>query len=182
MSDEFRITAVAPLLTSSVFTVERRTVEHDNHSYHRDVVSHPGAVAILAIDERGRIGVIRQYRATFDRYNLEIPAGTLDVPGEAPLEAAKRELAEEIGCDAQHWRALGTFMVSPGWTNQLMHIYEVTGLSLRDRAPAGPEESAAEVHWYEPDELRAIVSEAAMVDSTMTIALHLKFGRFFDQP
>ncbi len=181
MSDDFRITAVAPLLRSSVFTVERRTIEHDNHSYHRDVVSHPGAVAILALDDKGRVGIVRQYRAPFDRYNIEIPAGTLDVADELPMDAAKRELAEEMGCEASHWRLLGTFMVSPGWTDQLMHVYEATGLSMREREPAGPEETSAVVRWYEPDELRALLADQPFVDSTMTIALQIVFGRFIGE-
>lgn len=182
MSDDFRITAVAPLLTSSVFTVERRTVEHDDRSYHRDVVTHPGAVAILALDDRGRIGIVRQYRTPFDRYTIEIPAGTLDVAKELPLDAAKRELAEELGCDADQWRLLGTFMVSPGWSTQLMHIFEATGLVMRTRRPQGPEESSSTVHWYEAEELRMILAGEPAIDSTMTVALHRVFGRFFDEP
>ncbi len=182
MSDDFRITAVAPLLASTVFTVERRTIEHDNRSYHRDVVTHPGAVAILALDDRGRVGIVRQYRTPFDRYTIEIPAGTLDVSGETPLDAAKRELLEEMGCVADHWRKLGTFMVSSGWTTQLMHIYEATGLSMRPRRPEGPEEASASVDWYEPDELRLILAGEPAIESTLAVALHRVFGRFFDEP
>ncbi len=182
MSDDFRITAVSSLLKSHVFAVERRTVEHRDHSFHRDVVTHPGAVAILARDQDGRVGVLRQYRAPFDRYTLEIPAGTLDVENEEPLDAAKRELEEELGCVASYWRLLGRFMVSPGWSTQMMHIFEAGELTTRERRPAGPEESASSIDWYSPDELRDVLDAEPAIDSTMAVALNLVYGRFFERP
>lgn len=90
MSQSFRVTQVTPLLHSHVFDVERRQIEHDGTTFSRDVVTHAGAVSILAINEREEVGLLRQYRAPFARYVLEIPAGTLDVDGEEPLDAAKR--------------------------------------------------------------------------------------------
>ncbi|MDH2903666.1 MAG: NUDIX hydrolase [Actinomycetota bacterium] len=181
MSDEFRITAVSSLMKSHVFAVERRTVEHRDRSFHRDVVTHPGAVAILARDVDGRIGVLRQYRAPFDRFTIEIPAGTLDVEAEEPLDAAKRELEEELGCVADSWRLLGRFMVSPGWSTQVMHIYEANDLTVRDRHPAGPEETASTIDWYSPEELRGVLFAEPAIDSTMAVALNLVYGQFFER-
>ncbi len=181
MSDDFKITAVSSLLKSHVFAVERRTVEHRDRSFHRDVVTHPGAVAILARDDQGRVGVLRQYRAPFDRYTLEIPAGTLDINAEAPLDAAKRELHEELGCDADYWRLLGKFMVSPGWSTQLMHIFEAGTLTMGERRPAGPEEAASTVDWYSPDQLRTVLDAEPAIDSTMAVALNLVYGKFFER-
>ena len=181
MSDDFRITAVSSLLTSHVFAVERRTVEHQDRSFHRDVVTHRGAVAILARDQEGRVGVLRQYRTPFDRVTLEIPAGTLDVDGEEPLDAAKRELHEELGAEAGAWRLLGRFMVSPGWSTQVMHIFEASDLTISDRRPAGPEESASTVAWYAHDELLAVLRAEPAIDSTMAVALNLVYGRFFER-
>ena len=135
MSEKFRVTQVTPLLHSHVFDVEKRLVEHDGTFFERDVVTHAGAVAILAINEREEVGLLRQYRAPFDAYVLEIPAGTLDVQGEEPLAAAKRELREELGCEASRWRQMGRFTVSPGWTNQEMVIFEAKGLELVGRRP-----------------------------------------------
>ncbi len=100
MSPPFRVVATEPLLASRVFRVERRTVSDGGQTFTRDVVTHQGAVAILAINDRGEIGMLRQYRAPFDAEVLEIPAGTLDVEGEDPLGAAQRELREELGCEA----------------------------------------------------------------------------------
>jgi 8-oxo-dGDP phosphatase len=180
VSDEFRIVGTTPLLTSHVFAVERRSIEHDGSVYERDVVTHKGAAAVLAINERGEIGLIRQYRAAFDIVNWEIPAGTYDVEGEEPLTTAKRELAEEIGVEAATWTLLGRFMTSPGWTNQVMTIFEARELTMVARVPVGPEEVSSSVHWLTPEKLRDVLRRQPAVDSTMTVALHRVFGTYFD--
>ena len=180
MSSSFHVERAAPLLHSYVFDVERRTIRHGDGTFERDVVVHQGAVAILALDEQGSIGLLRQYRAPFDAYQWEIPAGTCDVLGEDPLDTAKRELREELGCDASQWSPLGRFMVSPGWTDQIMVIYEARGLTQLARLPEGPEELASSVHWLSPDVLRETLRGEDAIDSTVAIALNRVFGTFFD--
>ena len=180
MSDSFRIERTTPLLHSHVFDVERRTIAHDGARFERDVAVHRGAVAVLVIDDQGRVGVIRQYRSTFDRTTYEIPAGTNDVDGEDPLTTAQRELREEMGRVASTWRLLGRFMTSPGWTNQLMTIFEARDLTPTDREPAGPEETASSVQWMTPSDLRGALALEPAIDSTMMVALHQIFGTFFD--
>ena len=180
MSESFHVVGTKPLLQSYVFGVEQRTVQHDDEIFQRDVVTHPGAVAILAVNDRGEIGLIRQYRTPFDRLCWEIPAGTLDVVGENRLDAAKRELLEELGCEAERWTLLGTFMVSPGWSNQLMTIYEARELRLGERSPAGPEEEGSIIRWMSPGELRSTLRSEPAIDSTMVVALNRVFGTFFD--
>jgi 8-oxo-dGDP phosphatase len=180
VSDSFHVVGTLPLLTSHVFSVERRVVEHDGTTFERDVVTHPGAVAILAINDRGEIGLIRQYRTPFDRFCWEIPAGTLDVPGEAELAAAQRELREELGCEADDWNLLGTFMTSPGWSNQLMYIFEARSLHEVPRSPAGPEETSSSVRWFSPEELRETLRDEPAIDNTMAVALNRVYGTFFD--
>ena len=180
MSGEFRIVGTTPLLTSHVFDVERRTIEHDGTQFQRDVVTHKGAAAVLVLNERNEIGLIRQYRATFDLVNWEIPAGTYDVEGEDPLATAKRELAEELGVTAAKWTLLGRFMTSPGWTNQVMTIFEARELTMVPRVPVGPEEASSSVHWLAADQLRELLRQQRAVDSTMTVALHRVFGTYFD--
>lgn len=176
MSQSFQIVATESLLRSTVFSVERRTVANDRATFDRDVVTHQGAVAIVAVDADGRVGLIRQYRAPFDRFNLEIPAGTLDVADENALNAAKRELLEELGCRAQRWTLLGRFMVSPGWTDQLMTIYEARELTLVERSPHGPEEISASVHWLSVDQVRELLRSPEPVDATTTIGLSRVLG------
>ncbi len=180
MSESFHVVGTTPLLQSHVFGVEQRTVSHEGATFNRDVVTHPGAVAILAVNDAGEIGLIRQYRTPFDRDCWEIPAGTLDVAGEDTLDAAKRELLEELGCEAQLWTLLGTFMVSPGWSNQLMTVYEARELHLVERSPAGPEEESSLVQWISPEELRTVLRREPAIDSTMAVALNRVFGTFFD--
>ena len=180
MSDQFRVVRTERLLDSFVFNVERRTITHDDLIFERDIVTHPGAVAILAFNEADEIGFLRQYRSTFDRYVLEIPAGTLDVEGEDPLDAARRELLEELGCEAREWTLLGRFLVSPGWSDQLMTIFEARELTQRSREPMGPEERSMSVQWVSKDDLRAVLREEGTLDATMVVALHRVFGSFFD--
>ena len=181
MSDSFSAEGAEVLFRSYVFAVERRVIRHGDATFTRDVALHPGAVAVLAINDQGEVGFIRQYRATFDEWFLEIPAGTQDVPGELPLETAKRELLEEIGYEAAEWRLLGRFMNSPGWTNQVMTIYEARDLTPGARAPVGPEERSSTVHWLSPVSLRAAFRSASAIDLTAAVALHRVFGTFLDE-
>jgi ADP-ribose pyrophosphatase len=144
-------------------TVERRTVHTgrylafrvdtiaDAHGRHhtREWVEHPGAVAILAVAD-GAVLLVRQYRTPAARVLLEIPAGTLDRGPDGAVEdpdvAAPRELGEETGCHAAHWRVLSRFFPAPGFAGEVMHLYLATGLTPID-GYAGPE----------PDERLALV-------------------------
>jgi 8-oxo-dGTP pyrophosphatase MutT (NUDIX family) len=181
VSDSFHVEGADIVFRSHVFDVERRTIRHGKTKFRRDVAVHPGAVAILPINAAGEVGFIRQYRATFDEFLLEIPAGTRDIPDEEPLETAKRELLEELGFEAKEWTLLGRFMNSPGWTTQVMIIYEARDLTEGVRAPAGPEESSSTILWLAPDKIREAFRSASAVDSTTAIALHRVFGTFFDE-
>jgi 8-oxo-dGDP phosphatase len=180
VSDSFEVEGADVVFRSHVFDVERRTIRHGKTKFRRDVAVHQGAVAILVINEHDEIGVIRQYRSTFDDFLIEIPAGTRDVSDEPPLETAQRELLEEMGFSASEWRELGRFMNSPGWTNQVMIIFEARGLTEGERAPAGPEEKSSTIAWLSPAALRQELRAAPAIDSTTAIALQRVFGTFFD--
>ena len=111
-------------------------VRADGTTGTRDVVGHPGAIAVLAVDDDGRLLLVRQWRIPAERGMLEIPAGTLDVHDgvtEDPDLAARRELEEETGQRATTWRKLATFWTAPGFATELMHLYLATGLSGADR-------------------------------------------------
>lgn len=95
----------------------------------REVVEHPGAVAVVALDEDGRLTLVRQYRHPVGRDLWEVPAGILDVPGEAPARAAARELAEEAALEAARWEVLADVLTSPGMTDEAVRVFLARGLS-----------------------------------------------------
>ena len=121
--------------TGRIFNVNRLRVKlPDGREALRDVVRHPGAVAIVALTDDGRICLVRQYRTALSRVTVEIPAGKLD-PGEDPLTCAKRELKEETGMVAEQMAFLTTIATSDGFTDELIHIYMATGLSYLESEP-----------------------------------------------
>jgi 8-oxo-dGTP pyrophosphatase MutT (NUDIX family) len=110
----------------------------DQTEVSREKVWHPGAVGILAVDDE-HVWLTRQPReAVGETASLEIPAGKLDVAGESPLQAAMRELVEEIGKRAGNWEELMSFYTSPGFSDERIWLYLATNLS--DDADAQPEE------------------------------------------
>lgn len=108
----------------------------------REVVEHPGAVAVVALDEADRVVLIHQYRYPLGRRLWEIPAGLLDVAGEDPLQTAKRELAEEAGLAAQHWSVLVDIASSPGFTDESERVFLARSLSDVERPLAAGDEEA----------------------------------------
>ncbi len=127
-------------LTFRIDTVERA----DGTRATREIAGHPGAVAILALDEEDRVLMVRQWRVAAGQALLEIPAGTLDVADDGSIEdpdlAARRELEEETGMRAGSWRLLARFYTAPGFTSELMHLYLATDLRLADGHRLGPDE------------------------------------------
>ncbi len=118
-----------------IFNVERMNVRLPSGKPSvRDVVRHPGAAAIVALTETGKIALVRQYRASLDRVTVEIPAGKLD-PGEDPLVCAKRELKEETGFVAGRIAYLTTIATSCGFSDELIHIYLATQLEFEGANP-----------------------------------------------
>jgi 8-oxo-dGTP pyrophosphatase MutT (NUDIX family) len=107
-----------------LITVRRDMVGMPGNTWaERTVVEHPGAVAILALDDENRVLMIRQYRHPVGRVLWEIPAGLRDKPGEDPLTGARRELLEETGYRARNWRVLADFFSSPGFTTERLRVY-----------------------------------------------------------
>jgi ADP-ribose pyrophosphatase len=107
--------------------------------YEREIVEHPGAVAIVAVDDEGYVALVRQLREATRRYLLELPAGTAE-PGEEPLETAKRELREECGLTGGEWRELAAFWTTPGFCRERMHVFAAVGVERGEAAPADDEQ------------------------------------------
>lgn len=136
-----------------VWDVRRETFELDGQPILRDFVDHPGAVAVLAMDERDRVLLIKQYRHPVRSRDWELPAGLLDLDGESPLAAAQRELAEEVDLIAESWDLLSEFMTSPGGSNEVIRIYLARGVSAAPEVFARTEEEAGiELRWVPIDE------------------------------
>jgi ADP-ribose pyrophosphatase len=141
----------------------------DGSTAEREIVAHPGAVAVVAHDERF-VYLVRQPReAVGEERLLELPAGKLDVEGEGPLETARRELAEEIGKRAAEWRELKRFYTSPGFADEQVRVFVATGLSDA-RGQRGEQERIEVVPWP-LGELDRAISECA--DSKSLIGLLL---------
>jgi len=157
-------------LSLRVDTIERA----DGSRGEREIVGHPGAVAVVAVDRAERIAFVRQFRLAAGDVLLEIPAGTLDVVDgrpEDPDVAARRELEEETGFRAGTWRRLGAFWTAPGFATELMHLYLATDLvAATDRA--GPDEDERlELVWLSyPDALRAALG-GEIVDAKSLVGI-----------
>lgn len=136
----------------------------------REVVHHPGASAVVAIDEDNRIIMEKQFRYALNDYLLEIPAGKLD-KGEDPLVCAKRELEEETGIIASEWISLGTIATSPGFCNEVIHLFVAKGLSKGEIH--WDEDEYVEVERYTFDELLQRIQEEKIKDSKTLSALLL---------
>ena len=122
--EHWPVVSSAELLRGRLITVRSDKVRTpDNHLAEREVVLHPGAVAVLALDDADRILMIRQYRHPVGRLLWELPAGLRDVAGEDPWRTAQRELVEEAGYRARDWRVLADYFSSPGFSTERLRVY-----------------------------------------------------------
>jgi ADP-ribose pyrophosphatase len=113
--------------------------------YEREIVEHPGAVAIVAVDGDGYVTLVRQVREATRKRLLELPAGTAE-PGEEPLATAQRELQEECGLTGGKWRQLAAFWTTPGFCRERMHVFAADEVERGEASPA-PDEELELVRW-----------------------------------
>ncbi|WP_239453183.1 MULTISPECIES: NUDIX hydrolase [Microbacterium] len=141
-----------------VWDVRSDTVAYGGGKIVRQYVDHPGAAAVVAVDEEERVLLIQQYRHPIRRRDWEIPAGLLDIAGESPLETARRELAEEVDLVASSLEPLVSIFTTPGGNDEIVHLFLARGLS-----PAG------EVHAREDEEADIRVEWVPIADAVAGI-------------
>jgi ADP-ribose pyrophosphatase len=158
--------------TGRVWNIRRDVFEYNGHELTRDYVDHPGAVAVLVLDDDGRALLIQQYRHPIRSRDWEIPAGLLDIAGEEPLVAAKRELAEEVDLVASDWSHLVTFYSSPGGSNEQIVVYLARGISASSHSYDRTEEEAdIVIRWVPLDDVVAGVLGGDLRNSIVAIAV-----------
>ena len=151
-----------------LFTVtEDRAIDpKSDFEIKRSVVRHNGSAVMMAVDDKNRVLLVRQYRLPADKYLWELPAGKVD-EGETPLQAAKRELIEETGYRARTWKKMQSFYPSPGFLAEKMTIYMATDLTAGEATPMDDER--IEARWYTRKELKELIAAGKIEDSKTLI-------------
>ena len=182
LSDEpesWPVTHVEPVFDGVLLGVRRDSIEHDGDTFDREIIVHPGAVGIVALDDDGRVLVLRQYRHAVQRGMIEIPAGLLDVEGEPPLEAARRELREEGMLEADQWTPLLELRTSPGASTEVVHLFlaeRLRSVELPDGFTPRHEEASMTRLWVALSDLVEAVL-AGRVSNSLTVAGSLAVDR-----
>jgi ADP-ribose pyrophosphatase len=164
------------LHTGRYLEVRQATIQRaDGSRSQRDIVWHPGAVTIVAVDEVDRVLLVRQWRVPAGRALLELPAGTLDVHDgttEDPDLAARRELEEETGYRAATWRKVSSFWTAPGFASELMHLYLATDLQAAHHDRLGPDEDEhLELRRATLHEALAFIDDGTIADAKSIVGI-----------
>ncbi|QDE35288.1 NUDIX hydrolase [Microbacterium foliorum] len=166
----------------AVWNVRDDRVRYGDGEIRRQYVAHTGAVAILALDDEGRVLLIQQYRHPIRHRDWELPAGLLDVAGEEPLGAARRELAEEADLVAAHWEPLVSTWTTPGGNDELIHVFLATGVSAAQNAHAREDEEAdIRVEWVPLDAAVSAVLDGRMRNGILGIGVLAAAQRLRDR-
>jgi ADP-ribose pyrophosphatase len=136
----------------------------------RSVVRHAGSAVMMAMDDKKRILLVRQYRLPAEDYMWELPAGKVD-DGEKPMQAAKRELAEETGYKARKWTKLVSFFASPGYVQERMTIFLATDLIKGEATPMDDEQ--IETRWFKRKEVAQMIRDGKIQDGKTIIGYYL---------
>jgi ADP-ribose pyrophosphatase len=143
-----------------------RAIDPEGHELGRAIIHHEGSAVIFPINDKGQVLLERIFRLPAGRYLWELPAGRMD-PGETPLQAAKRELAEETGLKAKRWKKLASFYASPGFLAEKMTIYQAEDLT---QGPIEhPEEERMKLRWFTVAEYEKAIESGRICDAKTII-------------
>jgi ADP-ribose pyrophosphatase len=163
-----KIISSKEVLKNKLFrVVDEVATDPNGFEIHRNIVRHPGSAVMLAVDERDRALLVKQYRLPAQQDLWEIPAGRID-PGESVLETAKRELREETGYSANRWTELVSFWASPGYVDEKMNLFLAEELTEGKQEPM--EDERIEIRWFERDELGEMIRRGDIKDGKTIIA------------
>jgi ADP-ribose pyrophosphatase len=173
-----KIISSKELIRTPIFYV---TMDHaldpDGFEIKRAIVRHPGSAVVMPVDERNRVLLVRQYRLPAARFLWELPAGRVDA-GETPLQAARRELAEETGYRARKFKKIAEFYPSPGFLEEKMTIYLAKELTPGKQTPM--EDERIQTAWYSAREIDALIAAGKILDAKTQIGF-LKWKRYFSK-
>lgn len=159
------------LFEGKVIDLHIEEVELPNgHTSRRELIKHPGAVAILAITDEKKIVMVQQYRKALDKVIVEIPAGKLE-KGEAPEVTAKRELEEETGYDCETLTPLISFYTSPGFADELVHLFIAKDLKKIENPASLDEDEFVDVLEVSLDEALELIREKKIYDAKTAYAV-----------
>lgn len=167
-----KITESREVYTCKLFKVTEDKAADPKQGFeiNRSVVRHAGSAVMMAVDEKRRILLVRQYRLPAGKYLWELPAGKLD-EGEKPLQAAKRELAEETGYKARTWKKLVSFFASPGYVQERMTIFLATDLTPGEASPMDDER--IETRWFTRKEVAGMIQTGKIEDAKTIIGFFM---------
>ncbi|WP_428909001.1 NUDIX hydrolase [Niallia sp. Krafla_26] len=168
---EEKTLSTQPIFKGKVVSLQVDEVELPNgKKAKREIIKHPGAVAIIAITEENKLVLVEQYRKALERTIVEIPAGKLE-KGEAPAECAKRELEEETGYECQTLELVNSFYTSPGFADEIVHVYLAKGLTKKANAAELDEDEFVNLLEWSLEEALQAIEEKQIYDAKTVFAV-----------
>lgn len=137
----------------------------------REVVEHQAASAVMAINDKKQMLLVKQWREPIKQLTLEIPAGLIDDTDASPLDAMKRELNEEGGYRAEYWEKVSEFYSSPGFTNEKLYLFYCDTLTKIENKRSLDADEFLTADWYSLDDLKRLISEGKIVDAKTVYAI-----------